>query len=48
MNLYRLTTAIIIVSLACLVGYAWERGRYKRFARAWASEIIDPTYHLIR
>lgn len=48
MSLYRLTIAIILVSLACLAGYAWERGEYKRFARAWAEEIIEPTYHLIR
>lgn len=46
--MYRITIAIILVSLACLCGYAWERGRHKRFARAWASEIIDPTYYLIR
>lgn len=48
MNAYRITITIILVSLACLAGYAWERGRHKRFARAWAEEIIEPTYHLIR
>jgi hypothetical protein len=48
MNAYRITIAIILVSLACLAGYAWERGKHKRFARAWAEEILNPTYTLIK
>jgi hypothetical protein len=48
MNLFRLTVAVILVMLAGLAGYAWERGKHKRFARAWADEIINPTYTLVK
>lgn len=48
MNLYRITITIILVSLACLAGYAWARGKHKRFARAWAEEILNPKYTLTK
>ncbi len=48
MSLYRLTLAVILVALACLIGYAWERNKTKRFARQWAQEILEPTYTLIK
>jgi len=48
MNLFRLTVAVILVMLAGLAGYAWERDEYKRFARQWAEELINPTFHLIK
>ena len=48
MNLFRLTVAVILVMLAGLAGYAWERGKHKRFAREWAEELINPTFHLIK
>lgn len=47
-NLFRITVAVILVMLAGLAGYAWERGKHKRFARAWAEELINPTFHLIK
>jgi hypothetical protein len=48
MSLFRLTVAVILVMLAGLAGYAWERDEYKRFARKWADEIINPTYTLVK
>ena len=48
MNLFRLTVAVIAVMLAGLAGYAWERGKHKRFAQAWAEELINPTFYLIK
>lgn len=48
MNLFRLTVAVILLMLAGLAGYAWERGKHKRFARAWAEELINPTFYLIK
>ncbi len=48
MSLYRLTIAIILVSLACLAGYALERGKHKRFACALAKEILNPKYTLTK
>jgi hypothetical protein len=48
MSLYRLTIAVILAALVCLGGYAWRHDRHKRFARAWAEEIINPTHTLIR
>jgi hypothetical protein len=48
MSLFRLTVAVILLMLAGLAGYAWQRGKHKRFARAWADEIINPTYTLVK
>lgn len=48
MNLYRLTIAIILVSLACLAGYAWAMGKHKRFAYKLAEEILNPKYTLTK
>jgi hypothetical protein len=48
MNLFRLTVAVILVMPAGLAGYAWERGKHKRFAQKWVNEIINPTYTLVK
>lgn len=48
MNLFRLTVAVILVMLAGLAGYAWERGKHKRFARQWAEQAIEPRVYLIQ
>lgn len=48
MNLFRITVAVILVMLAGMAGYAWERGKHKRFARQWAEELINPTFYLIK
>jgi Na+/H+ antiporter NhaC len=47
-NLFRLTVAVILLMLAGLMLYAWERGKVKRFARAWAEEAIEPRIYLIK
>jgi len=48
MSLFRLTVAVILLMLAGLMLYAWERGKVKRFARAWAEEAIEPRIYLIK
>jgi Na+/H+ antiporter NhaC len=48
MSLFRLTVAVILLMLAGLMLYAWERGKVKRFARAWAEEAIEPRTYLIK
>jgi hypothetical protein len=48
MSAYRLTLSILAAMLVGLLLYAREHGKHKRFARAWAEELINPTFHLIK